>query len=144
MRDILAKEVIRRLREEFSWEGWKKMNNLSTNIVTKSQLLKTIYRTYFNKCINFNDCCPSNFLGIFYNLSPPVNFNSAIILIWTKNVTHWRKHLFFDSKRSWIDHFNWEKYLIDNSEVYSEPSLTSRVELFAKIFNNEKLFWGEH
>ena len=59
-----------------------------------------------------------------------------------KKFTHRRKHLFFDSKLSWIDRYNCKNYLIDNSEAYSEPSITSTVELFAKIFNDEKLFSG--
>ena len=59
-----------------------------------------------------------------------------------KKFTHQRKHLCFDSKNSWIDCYNWEKYLIDNSEVYSESSLISMMELFAKIFNCKKLFLG--
>ena len=60
-----------------------------------------------------------------------------------KKFTHQRKHSFFDSKRSWIDHYNWEKkYLIDNSEKYSEPSPIFTVELFANIFNGKKLFLG--
>ena len=40
-----------------------------------------------------------------------------------KKITHRRKHSFFDSKRSWIDRCNWEKYLIGNSKACSEPSL---------------------
>ena len=59
-----------------------------------------------------------------------------------KEITHRRKHSFFDSKRSWIDHYNWEKYLIDNSEVYSEPSLTSTMDLSAEVFNDENMFFG--
>ena len=59
-----------------------------------------------------------------------------------KKITHRRKHSFFDSKRSWIDRYNWKKYLIDNSEAYSEPSLTFTMEIFPNIFNSKKLFSG--
>ena len=53
-----------------------------------------------------------------------------------------KKHSFFDSKPLWIDHYNWKKYVIDNSETHPEPSLTSTMELFVKIFNGEKLLSG--
>ena len=59
-----------------------------------------------------------------------------------KKFTHRRKHSFFDSERSWIDRYNWKKYLIDNSEEHLEPSLILTLELFANIFNGKKLFWG--
>ena len=50
--------------------------------------------------------------------------------------------MFFDSKRLWTDHYNWKKYLIDNSEAYSEPSLTFTMEFFSNIFNVKSCFWG--
>ena len=59
-----------------------------------------------------------------------------------KKFTHRRKHSFFDSKRLWIDRYNWKKYFIDNSEAYSEPSLIFTMEFFANIFNSKKLFLG--
>ena len=59
-----------------------------------------------------------------------------------KKFSHRRKHLFFDSKRSWIDRYNWKQNLIDNSEAYSEPSLTFMMEPSVNIFSGEKLFSG--
>ena len=81
---------------------------------------------------------PSN----FKDLPPPRIFQFRNYFNIGKKFTHRRKHLFFDSKLSWIDRYNCKNYLIDNSEAYSEPSITSTVELFAKIFNGEKLFSG--
>ena len=51
-----------------------------------------------------------------------------------------KKKYFFDSKYCWIDCYNWKKYLIDNSETYSDPSAIFTRELFANIFNDKKLF----
>ena len=86
----------------------------------------------------------SDFLGLFNKLPPPRIFKFGHYFNMDKKFTCRRKHSFFYSKRSWIDGYNRKKYLIDNSEAYSEPSLTSRMELFAKIFNDEKLFPGVH
>ena len=66
------------------------------------------------------------------------------MLIWTKNLLIEENIRFLIQKRSWIDRSNWEKHLIDYSETYSEPSVTSTIELSAKVFNDEKLFSGAH
>ena len=64
--------------------------------------------------------------------------------IWKENLLIEENIRFSDPKRLWIGSFNWEKYLIGNSEMCSEPSFTSRMQAFPKLFNGEKLFLGVH
>ena len=54
----------------------------------------------------------SDFHGIFKDIPHPCMGNYFNM---DKKFTHQRKHSFFYSKRSWIDRYSWEKYLIDNS-----------------------------
>ena len=102
-----------------------------TNLTTNSQFLKL-----FIEPILTNVLIWMIVVSFSWNFQCPNYFNMD------KKFIHQREYSYFDSKRPWIDHYNWKKYLIDNSEVYSKPSLTFTMELFANIFNGKTLFPG--
>lgn len=78
-----------------------------------------------------------NFVKIF-NVLPLLEFFSCpIVSMWTKNFFIKENIHFFDSKRLWVHHDNWEKYLTGKSEAYSEPSISSTMKLFVKMCNKK-------
>ena len=124
----MAKQNIGRLRQEFPRESWKKWNTYQ--LIANSQLLKPFIEPILLIWMIVIRCS--------WNFERPPSsgiFRCCNYFNMVKKITHRRKHSFFDSKRSWIDRYNWKKYLIDNSEAYSEPSLTFTMEIFPNIFN---------
>ena len=130
---------------EISWQnrksgGWGRSSFLGrleemericqlTNLIANSQLLKSFIEPNISTNILIW-MIVSPFSWNLQRTPSDRSFQCHNYFHMNKKLTHQRNRYFFYSKRSWIDHYNWKKYLIDNPEAYSEPSLTFTMELF--------------